>query len=63
MANGELKYVDLSVFTDNLVLKSVFYKGTSKAPFLFELILRLYQGKYERIFYPACDSYRENKNY
>ena len=63
MANGELKYVELFVFIDNLVFRSVFYKGASKIPFLFELVLRLYQGIYERIFYPACGSYRENKNY
>ena len=62
MANGELKDVELSVFTYNLVFESVFWKGKSKIPLMFELVLRLYQGIYERIFDPACGSYRGNKN-
>ena len=43
MASGELKYVELFVFTDNLVFESVFYTGTSKNPLMFELVLRLHQ--------------------
>ena len=35
MASGELKGVDFSVFMDNLVFESVFYKGTSKIHLLF----------------------------
>ena len=34
--------MDFFVFTDNLVFESVFYKGTSKPPFPFELVIRLY---------------------
>ena len=43
MAIGELKGMELFVFTDNLVFESVLYKGTSKTPLMFELILRLHQ--------------------
>ena len=42
-SGGELKGVDFSVFMDNLVFESVFYKGTSKIHLLFELFLRLHQ--------------------
>ena len=31
------------MFTDNLVFEKVFYKGISKIPFLFELVLKLHQ--------------------
>ena len=54
--------MELFVFIDNLVFKSVFYKGNSRIPLLFELVIRLYQGTYERIFDPACGSYSGNKN-
>ena len=43
MANVELQDVELFVFIDNMVSKSVFYKGTSEIPFLFKLVLRLHQ--------------------
>ena len=43
MASGELKGVELFVFTDNLVFESVLYKGKLKRSFLFELVLRLHQ--------------------
>ena len=42
VASGELKDVELYVFTDNLVFDSLFYKGTSKIPLLSEIFLRLY---------------------
>ena len=35
--------MELFVFTDNMVFESVFYKGTSKIPLLFELVIRLHQ--------------------
>ena len=50
------------MFTDNLVFTCVFYKGKSRIPFLFELVIRLYQGTNESIFDPAFDSCRGNKN-
>ena len=31
------------MFTDNLVFESVLYKGSSKIPLLFDLVLRLQQ--------------------
>ena len=40
---GELKNVELFFFAANLVFYSVFYKGTSKRPLLFELVLHLHQ--------------------
>ena len=43
MAGGELKGVELFVFTDNLVSESLFYKVTLKKPLMFELVLRLHQ--------------------
>ena len=43
MDNEELQDVELFVFTDNMVFKTVFYKETSKIPFLFGLVLRLHQ--------------------
>ena len=54
MANGELQDVEIFVFTDNILFKSVFYKGKSKIPLRFELVLRLHQGTDERIFHPTC---------
>ena len=42
VASGELKDVGLFVLMDNLILDSVFYKGISKIPLLFELVLRLH---------------------
>ena len=62
MANGGPQDVEMFVFTDNLVFESVFYKGTSKIPLLFELVLRLYQGTDERECDPVCGSYCGNKN-
>ena len=41
--SGDLKDVELFVFTDNLVFDHVFYKGTSKITLLFEFVLRLHQ--------------------
>ena len=35
--------MELFVFTDNMVFESVFYKGASKTPLLFEIVLRLNQ--------------------
>ena len=43
MANRELKDVELFVFTYNLVFESVFYKGKSKRPLMFGIVLRLHQ--------------------
>ena len=43
MSNRELQDVELFVFTDNLVFESLFYKGKSKIPLLFELVLRLHK--------------------
>ena len=43
MSNRELQDVELFVFTDNLVFESLFYKGESKIPLLFELVLRLHK--------------------
>ena len=43
MAKGEIQDVELFVFTDNLVFESVFYKGKSRIPLMFELVLRLHQ--------------------
>ena len=37
--------MELFLFTDNLVFEIVFYKGTSKTPLLFEIVLRLHQIK------------------
>ena len=51
VASRELKGVELFVFTDNLVFESVFYKGTSERPFLFELVLRLHQMRGEIVLY------------
>ena len=45
MEQGDLKNVEIFVLTENLVFESVFYKGTSKSPMLFELVLRLNQVK------------------
>ena len=42
VVEGYHKDVKLFIFTDNLVFESVFYKGTSKIPFLFEIALRLH---------------------
>ena len=35
--------MELFVLTDNMLFESVFYRGKSKIPLLFELILRLHQ--------------------
>ena len=35
--------MELFVFTNNPVLESEFYKGTSKIPLLFEIVLRLHR--------------------
>ena len=43
MEKGELKNVEIFVFTDNLVFESVFYKGISNIPLLFELVPRLHR--------------------
>ena len=43
MAIGVLKGMELFIFTDNFVFESVYYKGTSKNPLLFEIFLRLHQ--------------------
>ena len=43
MASGELWDMELFVFTYNRVFKSVFYKGVSKTPLLFELVIGLHQ--------------------
>ena len=40
---GGAENVELFVFTVNLFLESVFYKGTSKSTLLFLLVLRLHQ--------------------
>ena len=50
------------LFIDNLVFDSVFYKGKSEIPLMFELVQRLHQGTYESIFYPACGSYSGENN-
>ena len=34
---------ELFVFTENMVFESTLYKGTSKNPLLFDIVLRLYQ--------------------
>ena len=39
----ELQVLKLFVFIDNLVFDIVFYKGTSKIPLLFKLVIRLHQ--------------------
>ena len=39
--NGELCACEVFIFTDNSTAESVFYKGNSDSPKLFELILRL----------------------
>ena len=44
---GGLKNVDLVVFTKDLVFESVFYKGTSNRPLLFEIVLCLHQVQME----------------
>ena len=44
---GEMKNVELFVFTENIFFESVFYKGTSKSPPLFELVIRLHQVQME----------------
>ena len=33
----------MSVFTDNIVFESVYYKGESKIPLLFDIVLLLQQ--------------------
>ena len=43
MEQGDLKNMDVFFFTENLVLESVFYKGTSNSPLLFELVLCMHQ--------------------
>ena len=43
MASGYLKGVELFLFTDKLVFESLLYKGKSKTPLLFDIILRLHQ--------------------
>ena len=43
MDSGGLKGVELFVFTGKLVFESECYKGTSKIPLLFEIVLRLHQ--------------------
>ena len=35
--------MELLVFTENLVSKSVFYKGPSKSPLLFGIVISLHQ--------------------
>ena len=37
--------MELFVFTDSLVFRSVFYKGGSKSPLLLEISLRLHQAQ------------------
>jgi hypothetical protein len=36
----QLAGCELMLFTDNLIVKNAFWKGTSKSPKLFELVLR-----------------------
>ena len=43
VAIREMQDVEPFVFTDHMVFERVFYKGTSKTPFLFELVIRLHQ--------------------
>ena len=35
--------VELFIFTDNLVFERVYYKGTSKSPLLFKIVLSMHQ--------------------
>ena len=43
MGKGELNNTELFVFMENLFFDSVFYKGTSESPLLFEIVLSLNQ--------------------
>ena len=38
-----MENVEIFKLIENLVFKSVFYKGTSNIPLLFELVIRLHQ--------------------
>jgi len=41
--SGDLLHGEIFIFTDNSTAESVFYKGTSTSPLLFNLVLRLRQ--------------------
>ena len=58
MASGELKGVELFVFKDNFVFDIVLYKGTSKIPCCFVLVIRLHQVQMRRelILHAICIS-------
>ena len=43
MDRVELQDVELFVFTDNLLFKSIYYKGTSNIPLLLEIVLLLHK--------------------
>ena len=48
VASGELQDVELFLFTGNMVFESVYYKGISKSPLLFEIVLQLHQVQVKR---------------
>ena len=40
---GELKDMELFVFTENWVFETVFYEGNKKSPLLFETLLWIHR--------------------
>ena len=43
VSSVEFQDVELFIFTDNVVFGSIYYKGTSKIPLLFDIFLQLHQ--------------------